>query len=443
MRYKHRLRSRLIATFLVFVTLFSGVFAVSVLGMRDYLEDELIGDTLEANLDEYLEKVIEDPTYDGGFARRMDGYVVRPGRTGKVPDAFEDLPTGVHDVDTGDASYKVAVQKLPMVWGYLAYDITPNERAEWLMLAILAGGVLVFAALAVVLAFWISSRVIAPVTDLAHRISHLGQYQPTQRLAAKYADDEVGQLAAALDAYAERLTSLVERDKEFNANVSHELRTPLAVIRSATELLLAQPDVSEKTKTRLTRIERAARQSSELTTALLHLVRDQRDPKDIDEEHAVEDLIEGVVDSHRPQLGRKPVEVEIVVESSVRVRAPEPVLAVALGNLVGNAFKYTAEGQVTVRIGGGRVLVEDTGPGIQDADMPHVFDRHYRGQGAGGKGSGLGLAIVHRLCELYGWSVRVTQRADGAGLAAELQFTPVPGGGGEAGEPAEARAALA
>ena len=66
-------------------------------------------------------------------------------------------------------------------------------------------------------------------------------------------------------------------------------------------------------------------------------------------------------------------------------------------------------------------MVEDTGPGIPESELPHVMDRHYRGVGVSGKGSGLGLAIVQRLCELYGWSIRFENRASG-GLRAELKF---------------------
>ncbi|TQC54758.1 histidine kinase dimerization/phospho-acceptor domain-containing protein, partial [Pantoea dispersa] len=83
-------------------------------------------------------------------------------------------------------------------------------------------------------------------------------------LAPHFPDDEVGQLAEALDDYSARLTEVVQRRAHFNADVSHELRTPLAVIRGATELLLTRPNLEFKSRRRLQRIQRAEQQCSDL-----------------------------------------------------------------------------------------------------------------------------------------------------------------------------------
>ena len=107
--------------------------------------------------------------------------------------------------------------------------------------------------------------------------------------------------------------------------------------------------------------------------------------------------------------------------SPVRLSTTEAVVAVTVGNLIGNAMRYTTEGEVTITIGDGAVRVEDTGPGIPEQDLERVFERHYRGQNISGKGAGLGLAIVKRLCELYGWSIHFSNRKTG-GLRAELKF---------------------
>jgi signal transduction histidine kinase len=260
-----------------------------------------------------------------------------------------------------------------------------------------------------------------PVSDLAERLSQLGEETPSPGLARWFPDDEVGQLAAALDAYAERVHHLVERDREFNADVSHELRTPLAVISGAAELLLAQKDLPDKTRTRILRIARAARQSTDITTALLHLVRSEQGINHESEAHSVCRIVDNLIHLHEPLLDNKQLELKIVSEDKVSVIAPESVIAVTVGNLISNAVRYTPSGEVVCTIGNGRIMVEDTGPGIPEEELSQVMDRHYRGQGVSGKGSGLGLAIVQRLCELYGWSIHFENRKSG-GLRAELRF---------------------
>ncbi|MEM9529552.1 MAG: HAMP domain-containing sensor histidine kinase [Pseudomonadota bacterium] len=435
MQFKRRLRDRIIISFLLFGTLLSGLFAVTALGMRQNLENALIDETLVRDLDEWLDQILSGDTEGAGFSSRYYAWLGRRNLAlSNLPEALPDdselrervvelvgLPNGIHEIATVSRRYKIAVDKRPELWGYVVYDTTPDPRENLLLFGFLAGLGVAFSLLMLVLAIWSSKRVIRPVSDLARRVSAMGKGTHPEALASNYADDEVGQLARALDEYAERLTALVVRDKEFNADVSHELRTPLAVIKSATELLLAQPNVDEKTRTRLTRIERAARQTTELTEALLHLVRAERVDRVTGEYFRVDKIVEEVVDFKRPQIGNKPISVSVNVEDSFLVCAPESVIAVALGNLIGNAFKYTPQGNVDITVGANRVVVEDTGPGLAEDEMQKVFTRHYRGSTVKGKGSGLGLAIVQRFCELYEWTVEVASR-EGGGLRATLSF---------------------
>lgn len=421
MHYRRRLRLRIIVSFLIFGTVLSGLFAVSALLMRDYLEDRLIGARLTDELNEFVTQFREQPALNRWEFSGVRGYLFSKRKFDNVPPEWAKLNEGVHDITEGEQSYKIAVRKDPKLWAFLVYSISRPPQAQYLIIAFFLVAVLIFSVLSLLLGIWSSRRVMSPVSDLAERIGDLSREQRHEPLAQHYADDEVGRLAAALDEYAERLKAVVQRDREFNADVSHELRTPLTVIQSAAELLLAQPNLSGKTRTRLKRIERAARQSAELTTALLHLVREQKAEPAAGETCNVKAIVEQVVDSHRPQLGSKPVEVRVRALEPLYVEAPEASLSVAIGNLVGNAFKYTAKGSVTITLLGDRVVIEDTGSGIETEDLPNVFERHFRGGGAMGKGSGLGLAIVQRLCQLYGWEVAVSPR-HGGGTSVEMRF---------------------
>jgi signal transduction histidine kinase len=331
------------------------------------------------------------------------------------------LPGGVHDVKSAGGVFKAAIRKEDDLWAFLIYDVSDNQRLKKQLIVALVGVVLVFSVLSFMLGASASHRVMRPVTDLAARLDTLSEEGKPEKLSQYFADDEVGQLASALDSYADRLHHLVERDREFNADVSHELRSPLTVITGATELLLAQPDLDEKIRTRLLRIARAARQSADITTALLHLVRAEQGIDKDSAAHNVGRIVNEVVHLHEPLIGNKSLALRVVEEDRVSVIAPESVVAVTVGNLIGNAMRYTAAGEVLITIGNGRVVVEDTGPGIPEEELELVFERHYRGQNISDKGAGLGLAIVKRLCELYGWSIHFRNRESG-GLRAELRF---------------------
>jgi signal transduction histidine kinase len=424
MRYRHRLRSRIIVSFVLFGTLLTGLFAVAALGMRQYLEDKLIGDQLSLELANYVADFRRDPEAPGTPFSRIEGYVYGKRRFANAPFAWRDLPDGVHDLveESGEGRkyYKLAVHKDEDFWFFLRYDLSQEAYARQQLATVLVVAVAVFCVISFVLGFWSSTRVMRPVSDLARRLEKAGSGGGLERLAPHFANDEVGQLAQALDDYAARLTELVERDREFNADVSHELRTPLAVIRGAVELMLSQPGLDEKTLTRLRRIERAAQQSSDLTQALLLLSRGDR-AVTAGERCEVRRLAEQLAESNRQHLNGKPVTVRIEGESELVVPAPEPVVAVALGNLIANACKYTREGEVVIRIGKGQVEVDDTGPGLSEEDSRRVFERHYRGRAATGKGAGIGLAIVQRLCDLYRWRVSLEPRKEG-GARATLDF---------------------
>lgn len=424
MKYRRRLRSRLIFSFLLFGTLVSVLFAAAVLLLQSWLVDALISRTLSEEIDQYITDLREDPTLVEPFYTRIEGYVTRPERADIVPEPFRDLPSGVHDVRANDSHFKAAVRKAEDFWVFLTYDVSENREVARRLVYGLVGAVLLFSLLSLALGIWSSSRIMAPVTELARRLEAMDETARPGELARHFPDDEVGQLAGALDDYAHRLKELVDRDKAFNADVSHELRTPLAVISGATELLLSQPDQSERNRERLLRIARAARQSTDITTALLHLVRAERESDADRQASNVGTIARQVAANYRPLIGDRELELNFVEEESVSVIAPEAVIAVTLGNLIGNAIRYTETGEVRVEVGAGEVRILDTGPGIAEEELPQVFDRHFRGRQAGGtKGSGLGLSIVKRLCDLYGWQIEFANRPEG-GLMVRVHFFP-------------------
>ena len=420
---RHRLHSRIVISFLLFGTIVSALFALSALLLQDYITDQLISRTLQDEIDQYVDQLYIDPNEVEPFYTRIDGYVTRPGQLDIVPNVFHDLPSGLHEVrDVNNNEFRAAIRKEPDFWVFLTYDVSANRSTTHLLIQAMIVSVLVFAGLSWLIGYWSAGRVMKPVRDLAIAVRGLSATHQHETLADQFADDEVGELALALDNYAIELHQRVARDNAFNADVSHELRTPLAVIIGATELLLKMPSMPEKAHERLLRIARAGRQSADITTALLHLARAERGVTLESNARDAAAVVADIVDLYQPLIGTRPLSIETDLQSPVNVIAPEAVIAVTVGNLLGNAIRYSTEGIIKVRVADGQIVIRDQGPGIEEADLPKIFDRHFRGQStSGNKGAGLGLAIVKRLCELYGWQISFSNAKEG-GLLATISF---------------------
>lgn len=424
---RRRLRSRIIWSFFLLGLGLTLLLAFSANWVRNRVEQDMISDVMDRNINDYAHQYYASGGKEIALpVRQMYGRVVAREKFEALreeqPDWYR-LGDGIHTVhgkneDGSPFTYRLAIRKAPEQWFFLAYDMTESAARSERFERALYVTVAVFSLLSLLLGWWSAAKVMSPVTDLASRLRHSGRSSDPEPLAPFFADDEVGELAKALDDYSGRLTEVVQRDREFNADVSHELRTPLAVIRSATELLLSQENLDEKTRQRLLRIQRAQQNGTDLTSALLQLSRNERGHGQTDVARLAEQLLE----AHRSQLRGKALALHLEGEPGLVVDAPEAAVSVALGNLIGNAVKYTPSGEVRVRLLKDAVEVVDTGPGLSSEEAARLFERGFRGAHAEHtQGGGIGLSIVRRLCALYGWQVRVTPGVE-RGVIASLHF---------------------
>ncbi len=425
-RNRRRLRTRIVLSFFVLGLALTGLFAYATMYAAAYVEDQTVGQVLRRNVDEYAQQFYVDHNATWAALNDYRAVVYGPDKRANVRADWASLASGIYVMngmqDGKPFVYRLVVRKDPDYWFFLAQDLTRTRESQERMKWILVAAIGVFSILSLILGWWSASRVMSPVSDLVSRIRRRsgGNVDP-EPLAPHFADDEVGELARAMDDYSSRINEVAKRDREFNADVSHELRTPLAVIRSTVELMLDTPDLSPKMLERIQRIHRAQETGTAITETLLALSREERGRGNT----SIARVAEQLLDAHRLQMRRgRSLDLQMEGNTALVVDAPEAIVNVALGNLIANAVKYTDTGSVTVRINKDSVDVVDTGRGLSAQDQAHLLERGYRGTSAGStSGGGIGLSIVTRICDLYGWHVGIAPRTDAAGTVASLWFS--------------------
>ena len=273
------------------------------------------------------------------------------------------------------------------------------------------------AALLVIVLF--TARLTRRLRELARAMGTVREGDYAQRIEVR-GSDEVGQLSEAFNDMTQRLQSTEELRRRFVSDASHELRTPLASIRLLSDSVVQSADMDPDTMREfVTDIGTEAERLQRLTEKLMRLTR--MDSKVQTEDRVPVDLA-GVAArcAHllEPLAREKQVTISTELEEDVRVSAVEDDMFQILFNLTENAIKYNRPGgQVWLRLArdGETALltVEDTGIGIPEADVPHIFSRFYRVDKARSRefgGSGLGLSIVHDAVEANGGSVTVERR---------------------------------
>jgi two-component system sensor histidine kinase BaeS len=288
----------------------------------------------------------------------------------------------------------------------------------------------VAAAVAVAVALWLAGRLTRPLQameratraiaggDLAARVGSLAE-----------ADDELARLGAAIDAMAAELERSAGLERAFLMSVSHDLRTPLTSIRGYAEAVAeGATDDDESRRRAATIIGSEARRLERLVADLLDLARlDAREfslhPRPVD----AAQVVAGAVEALQPAATEAGLRLAASPAEPLPATLDPERLAQMVANLVENALKYAA---TTVEVGveptpeGLEIAVTDDGPGVDPADLPHVFERLYtsRSRNLGGTpnpgperkvGTGLGLAIVAQLAEAMGGWVEAGRTPDG------------------------------
>ncbi len=300
-------------------------------------------------------------------------------------------------------------------------------RLRLILFLVVVGGI----ALAALLGRLVAGAAVLPLKRLTRAAEHVAV---TQDLSGRIqpvggeGEDELGRLAvsfnAMLDALEHSMSALdasVHAQRQLVADASHELRTPITSLRTNIEILQQQGQFmdAEEHDRLLDDVVEQIGQLTLLMNDLIDLARGE-EPRSDTEDVGLDVLVTEVIERAARHAPATPL--HFTLEPTVVAGVPAR-LERAVSNLVDNAVKYSPPGEpVEVELLGGELSVRDHGPGISAEDLPHVFDRFYRGAEARGRpGSGLGLAIVRQVAAEHGGTV-TAEAAPGGGTLMRLRL---------------------
>ena len=408
------LRARIAGTMIALVA-----SAGLVLSAWAYLADEQLKrnitlDLLSEELTHFEQRMRVDRGAEPLRSARLSIY--RSSDLAELPRHIAMLRPGeMHRVRSGGRLLDVLVRDGDFGRLYITYDVTTYATQDAIALLVLAIGVIAIVIVAALAAAAISARLVEPVTALAERLTQIDPGERHVRIGAQFAGNELEPIARSVDMFMERLDGFVEREQSFTATASHELRTPLAVMRGAVELLETSAADRPGAVKAIARIQRAVREMTEFTDALLALSREQQTSTAGDATCDVNAVLARVVEDQRSVSPGKRIVLEIESGASLRVAAPESMVAMTIGNLVRNAVQHGTGGEVLCRSHGRELVVLNAGalPTEDLSATPRRFTTHPGGHG-------MGLYLVRRICERYGWNISLENGP--AGVAARVGF---------------------
>jgi len=443
----HSLRGRLLWFVLVAILLATVLQAITA--YRGALRQA------DAMFDDHLQQVarsmrsgapmggpFEESTDESGFDLYVqiwgpDGtQLFRSSRSALPPRAV----LGFSDVEANGNRYRVYSLQTPLQTVQIAQDLSARTaRAQ----ALAAKAVWPFALLTPLLmlaVWWVISRSLAPIERARKQVAGRAadDFSP---LPNNDLPDEVRPLVDELNLLFGRVRGAFDAQKNFVADAAHELRSPLTALKLQAQALRKADDDPAAREASVARLNQGIDRAIRLVEQLLTLAREEAagNPSEGAALLELQDVLKLAVADVLPHAQHKQVDLGVAGElpaEAVKVNGQSEALRVLLRNLLDNAVKYTpASGRVdvslSVKAGQALLRVEDSGPGIADAERERVFDRFFRASQAEAasseSGSGLGLAIVQAIAVRHGATLQLGQSQRLGGLQVDVRF---PAGAG-------------
>jgi two-component system OmpR family sensor kinase len=330
-----------------------------------------------------------------------------------IPPSFDPtLPT--HPAIVGDHAFRFAV--VPMMYrGELAY-LQSGVQAGLIEESVSSLRNLLLLMVPIVLmlcvggGYLLAGRALRPIESVTAGLDAIGPTNLSSRLTVPKVSDEVARLTEVINALLERLERASATERRFASDAAHELRTPLSVLRTGLEVALARDRSADENRAALGAAHREALSLCRIADELLMLSRLNGEVMVDRRRLNLRALLSEIAATVGPLAQAREIKLVVNAPEDVFVHGNEGHLRRLVVNLLDNSLKFTPAGG-TIDLGlkcdatRAIIRVADTGEGMHPAELPHIFDRFFRGAGSSGEGSGLGLSLCREIARAHGGEI--------------------------------------
>jgi signal transduction histidine kinase len=334
---------------------------------------------------------------------------------------------GVRQIDADDRSPGIA-RPVTVLYAVALHPVRDAviRAARFLLIA----GALLLLITGVALAFLLR-RGLAPLEQLSQAAGEMTPRQPRFRAPpAALATRELAVLAGALESATQRLEEAFQRQQEFVDDAAHELKTAVTIVKSSLQLLGSRPRTAREYSRGLETCLADCARMEELVQRMLQLARFEQEPAGGDMRCDLAEVARDVAIQMETLAQIRAVSITMEAPGSAPVRLSEDACGSLLANLLLNAAQHTSAGghvMAAISLGTEIVLeVQDTGGGIAPQDLPHLFERFWRGDRSRARttgGAGLGLSICKAIVDSCGGTIRVASQL-GSGTCVTVKLPP-------------------
>jgi two-component system, OmpR family, sensor kinase len=266
--------------------------------------------------------------------------------------------------------------------------------------------------------YLLAGRALRPIESVSAELEAIGPTNLSSRLTVPPVADEVARLTAEINSLLERLERASATERRFASDAAHELRTPLAVLRTGLEVALARDRTAEENRTALGAAHREALSLCRIADELLMLSRLNGEVMVDRQKLNLRALLSEITATVGPLAHAREIKLTVNAAEDVYVNGNTGHLRRLIVNLLDNALKFTPVGSsidVGLKSDANRAIlrVADTGEGIHPGELPHIFDRFFRGAGSPGEGSGLGLSLCREIARAHGGEIAAANLPSG------------------------------